>query len=98
MKPGELLDSLTKLLPIPGVTYKEFGRQNILILEGEAEDVDLALEAAAYFDVSTPQVFIEAKVIEITYDSNFEFGLDWNWDRSQQGPATTRYSNRSIFI
>ena len=88
MKPNELLDSLTKLLPVPGVAYKEFGRQNILIIEGEAEDVDLALEAAAYFDVSTPQVFIEAKVIEITYDSNFEFGLEYLWSRDQVGPNT----------
>mgnify|MGYP001827877653 CR=1 FL=1 len=88
VKPKDLLSSLTKLLPVPGVSYKEFGQQNILIIEGEAEDVDLALEAAAYFDVSAPQVFIEAKVIEITYDSNFEFGLDYLWSRDAVGPNT----------
>ncbi len=88
MKPVDLRASLEKLLPIPTVLYSEFERQNILIIDGEPEDVDLALEAAAYFDVSAPQVFIEAKVLEITYDSNFEFGLDYLWSRDEVGPNT----------
>ena len=62
--------------------------QNILVIDGEADGVEMVLDAIAYFDVAAPQVFVEAKVVEITYDSNFEFGVDYNWDRSQTGPNT----------
>ncbi len=61
---------------------------NTLLIEGDADAVEIAIEAAAYFDVSTPQVFIEAKVVEITYESNFEFGLDYLWSRDKVGPGT----------
>ncbi len=83
----ELLTSLTQLLPVPGVTLKDF-QQNVLLIDGLPDDVELAVQAAAYFDVSKPQVFIEAKVIEITYESNFEFGLDYLWNRDKAGPDT----------
>ncbi len=65
--------------------------QNQLLIKGPLDLVQAVLGAIEYFDVRAPQVFIEAQVIEITYDSNFEFGLDWNWDRSQQGPASTLF-------
>ena len=65
--------------------------QNQLLIKGPLDLVQAVLGAVEYFDVRAPQVFIEAQVIEITYDSNFEFGLDWNWDRSQQGPSSTLF-------
>jgi type II secretory pathway component GspD/PulD (secretin) len=63
-------------------------RQNVLVIEGEPEAIEMVLDAIAYFDVAAPQVFVEAKVIEVTYDSNFEVGLDYTWDRSTVGPQT----------
>ncbi|MDJ0523292.1 MAG: hypothetical protein QNJ90_14575 [Planctomycetota bacterium] len=62
--------------------------KNQVLIEGEPDAVGMVLDVIAYFDVSQPQVFIEAKVIEVTYDSNFEFGLDYLWDRSTNGPNT----------
>lgn len=62
--------------------------QNQVLIEGEPDAVEMVLDAIAYFDVAQPQVFIEAKVIEVTYDSNFEFGLDYLHDRSTNGPNT----------
>jgi len=64
------------------------GNTNQLILEGHPDSVELVLDAIAYFDIAKPQVFIEAKVIEVTYDSNFEFGLDYLIDRNVSGPNT----------
>jgi type II secretory pathway component GspD/PulD (secretin) len=64
------------------------GAGNVLLIEGDPDLVETALDAIAYFDVPTPQVFLEAKVVEITYESNFEFGLDYLWSREQTGPAT----------
>jgi type II secretory pathway component GspD/PulD (secretin) len=48
----------------------------------------MALDAFAYFDIPEPQVYVEAKIIEITYESNFEFGLASFLDRNQGGPNT----------
>ncbi len=63
-------------------------RQNAVILEGDPDSVNLVLEAIAYFDVAAPQVFVEAKIVEVTHDSNFEVGLDYVWDRTDVGPET----------
>ena len=75
------LPGLQPLKEVPGNT-------NQLVLEGDPDAVELIIDAIAYFDVSKPQVFIEAKVIEVTYDSNFEFGLDYLLDRNVSGPNT----------
>lgn len=87
--PGELITSanLMKLAEL-GVVLTPLPAQNQVLIEGFLEDVEVALDAIAYFDVPAPQVFIEAKVIEITWDSNFEFGLDYLLDRSTTGPST----------
>lgn len=73
--------------PIP-VALKPFLAQNQLLVSGLPEDVEILLDMIAYFDVGAPQVYIEAKVVEITWDSNFEFGLDHIADRSSVGPDT----------
>ncbi|MCA9313892.1 MAG: hypothetical protein H6806_03580 [Planctomycetes bacterium] len=63
-------------------------RQNAVILEGDPDAVNMVLDAIAYFDVASPQVFVEAKVVEVTHDSNFEVGIDYTWDRTDTGPNT----------
>ncbi len=72
---------------LPGV--KELrtiqGNKNQIVIEGDEDSVFMILDAIAYFDVAKPQVFIEARVVEVTYDSNFEFGLDYIHDRNFQG-------------
>ena len=77
-------DKLPGLKPLKALQ----GNNNQVLIEGDPDAVELVLDVIAYFDVAEPQVFIEAKVIEVTYDSNFEFGLDWNMDRSTNGPNT----------
>lgn len=63
-------------------------RMNAVILEGDPDAVNMVLDAIAYFDVASPQVFVEAKVVEVTHDSNFEVGIDYTWDRTDVGPNT----------
>ncbi len=63
-------------------------KQNVVIFEGDVDAVMMVLDAVAYFDVAQPQVFVEAKVLEVTYESNFEFGLDYLLDRNSAGPGT----------
>ena len=79
----EKLPGLKPLREIPGNT-------NQIVIEGEEDAVFMLLDAIAYFDIATPQVFIETRVIEVTYDSNFEFGVDYLHDRDVDGlgPST----------
>lgn len=88
VSPKELIQTAQTLLQIPGVAFKDFPRQNEVILEGTREAIETALDAFAYFDVPEPQVFVESKIVEITYDSNFEFGLSSLMDRDKAGPNT----------
>ena len=70
-----------------GLTLRPSG-DNALLFQGPEDAVAMGLDAAAFFDIPAPQVFIEARVIEITYESNFEFGLDYLWSRETNGPGT----------
>ncbi|MDJ0975391.1 MAG: hypothetical protein QNJ98_13080 [Planctomycetota bacterium] len=81
--------------PIP-VRLQAFAQQNQLLIQGLPEDVEILLDMIGYFDVSAPQVYIETKVVEITWDSNFEFGLDHIWDRSMEGPTTLFRGSSSV--
>jgi type II secretory pathway component GspD/PulD (secretin) len=83
------LPGLKPLKEVPGST-------NQMVIEGDPDAVALVLDAIAYFDVGKPQVFIEAKVIEVTYDSNFEFGLDYLLDRNVSGPNTLFRSAEAV--
>lgn len=98
VKPADLLNSL-KLLGFNGfdqIKLKPFDKQNQLVIEGDSDLVEIVLDAIAYFDVATPQVYIEAKVIEITYQSNFEIGFDELFDRSANGPNTLFRGSSSV--
>ncbi len=64
--PAVLAARLEKTAKVPGVTFEPLERQNVLIMEGAPDSVELALEAAGYFDVAPPMVFVEAKFIEVT--------------------------------
>lgn len=88
VKPDALVATMKNLLTIPGVTLKDFPRQNQVLVQGTPEAIETALDAFAYFDVPDPQVFVEAKIIEITYESNFEFGFSSLMDRDVAGPNT----------
>ncbi len=88
VKPLDLVTTVTNLLQLPGVKLKDFPRQNQVLVEGTPEAIEMALEAFAYFDIPEPQVFVEAKIIEVTYESNFEFGLSSILDRDKEGPNT----------
>lgn len=89
--PVSLIAALTSVgfANLPGIkSLKEYAAQNQLVIEGDPDVVRLLVEALQFFDVSEPQVFIEAKVIEITHEGNFEFGLGYWMDRNEQGPDT----------
>ena len=73
-----------------GVKLTPFPAQNTVLVEGNEEAVLVALDLLAYFDVAVPQVFIEARVVEITHDSNFEYGLDLKFNTRPDSTALMR--------
>jgi type II secretory pathway component GspD/PulD (secretin) len=92
------IDAKTLIAAVGSMGVKDFGgtlalkpvgtNANVVLLEGDPDAVEIVLDLLTYFDVSKPQVFIETKVIEVTYDSNFEFGVDYLHDRDIMGSNT----------
>ena len=54
---------------------------NVLILTFQPAYRDLIEEFVERFDQPEPQVYIKAKVVEVTLDSNFEWGVSMFFDR-----------------
>ena len=50
---------------------------NLLLLTGEAADVDAALELARACDVPPRQIAIEARIVEVDTDKARDAGIDW---------------------
>jgi type II secretory pathway component GspD/PulD (secretin) len=75
-------------MPRPSAPGAPPNSSGLLFLQGTPDEIETALDAIAYFDIPDPQVFVEAKIIEVTYDSNFEFGFSTLFDRDQAGPNT----------
>jgi type II secretory pathway component GspD/PulD (secretin) len=60
---------------------------NVLILTFQPAYRDLIEEFVARFDQPEPQVYIKAKVVEVTLDSNFEWGVSMFFDRGGEDGA-----------
>jgi len=74
--------------------------ENVLIITFRAEYKDILEEFLDRFDVPVPQVHIKAKVVEVTLDSNLEYGVSWFFDRGGGDPNTgqTGSSNPNAFF
>ncbi len=55
--------------------------QNIMRIEAPAAKWPIIEKLLEVVDIPQPQVFVEAKIIEIKYDSNLEFGFEGSYDR-----------------
>ena len=62
--------------------------ENVLLLTLRPELKDIVEEFLQRFDVPEAQVYIKAKVVEVTLDSNLEYGVSWFFDRGGGDPAT----------
>jgi len=62
--------------------------ENVLLLTFRPEYKDIVEEFVQRFDVPEPQVHLKARVVEITLDSNLEYGVSWFFDRGG-GDAST---------
>jgi len=62
--------------------------ENLLILTFPAPYKDIVEEFLERFDVPDPQVYIKAKVVEVTLDSDLEYGVSAFFDRGGGDPST----------
>jgi type II secretory pathway component GspD/PulD (secretin) len=59
--------------------------QNMIRIEAPRSKWEVIEKLLDVIDVPEPQVYVEAKIIEIKYDSNLEYGFEPNYDRSKAG-------------
>jgi type II secretory pathway component GspD/PulD (secretin) len=69
-------------------TKREKPDDNVLILTFPPAYKDIVEEWLQRFDVPEPQVYIKAKVVEVSLDSNLEYGVSWFFDRGGGDPST----------
>jgi type II secretory pathway component GspD/PulD (secretin) len=62
--------------------------ENVLLLTFPPGYKDIVEEFLERFDIAEPQVYIKAKVVEVTLDSNLEYGVSWFFDRGGGDPST----------
>jgi type IV pilus assembly protein PilQ len=75
----------TEILPhLQNILTKERGRvtvdarNNQIIITDVADTISQAREIVTRIDRVTPQVIIEARIVEVNTDVSSEFGFDWN--------------------
>jgi general secretion pathway protein D len=62
--------------------------ENVLLLTFPPAYKDIVEEFLERFDIAEAQVHIKAKVVEVTLDSNLEYGVSWFFDRGGGDPTT----------
>ena len=65
------------------MVYESAGSVLFYGTEAEAQDVELL---ARQLDVPTPQVSLEAKVVEISKQASKDLGVEWQWSKLPQYP------------
>ncbi len=63
-------------------TFKVMPDGHTVEITERPENIPLIDRVLSMLDKPEPQVYVEAKVIEIRYDSNFEFGIDASLDKA----------------
>jgi type IV pilus assembly protein PilQ len=78
---GDMQEHLTEVLTERGkISLDE--RTNTIIITDVQESIDDAKEIVKRLDIVTPQVMIEARIVEATRDFSREFGIAWGGDYS----------------
>ncbi|MDP8258001.1 MAG: hypothetical protein P9L90_01060, partial [Candidatus Aadella gelida] len=74
----KLLESVRAILAPAGEKATYSADSNSIIVTAIPSRVGTVREMLSKIDIETPQIMLEAKIIEITLDRNDQFGVDWN--------------------
>ncbi len=87
-KAAQIVSSIEKMCTERGsVNFDE--RTNALIIQDSPSNLERIEEVVLRLDETTPQVLIEARIVETTLTDAEELGFDWNLQLSANGPART---------
>jgi type IV pilus assembly protein PilQ len=77
-------DEVPKILPknVPASNVRVVKEQNALLVSGTSEDIVKTREFLATIDIPTPQVLIDAIVVEYSREMDRDFGLEWGLEGS----------------
>lgn len=96
-KASEVVASAEKIISERGkVDFDE--RTNTIIVTDTVSQVDLMEQVIRQLDTTTPQVLIEAKIIETTFTNTENLGIDWTTALTVAGaqrPTTFPFTNSS---
>jgi len=81
---SEILPHVEKILTEKRGTISVDERNNQLIVTDTAEVIEKIKDIVARIDTVTPQVIIEAKIVEVSSDFTNDLGIDWT---ASMGPA-----------
>ncbi|HLF17456.1 MAG TPA: type IV pilus secretin PilQ [Candidatus Omnitrophota bacterium] len=96
-KASEIIASLEKMKSDRGsIDFDE--RTNTLIITDSTSKLDLMATVVETLDSTTPQVLIEAKIVETQFNDEENLGIDWIVQASARGalrPTTYPFTNHS---
>ncbi len=101
-KAADIVGSIEKMKTERGsINYDE--RTNAIIARDTAANLDLIAEVIKKLDRTTPQVLIEAKIVETTLDNTEKLGINWLTQVTVSGatrpivwPFTTHSENKYV--
>jgi len=85
---SEIKPHIDKILTKDRGTVSVDARTNMVIITDTKEKIRQALEIVEKLDRVTPQVIIEARIVEVTSSFNKEFGVDWAMDSGINNSST----------
>jgi type IV pilus assembly protein PilQ len=90
-------DEVPKILPknVPAANIKVVKEQNALLVSGTSEDIVKTREFLETIDIPTPQVVIDAVVVEYSRDLDRAFGLEFGNDGTGK-TGSNNYSYPSL--
>ncbi|MDO9464043.1 MAG: type IV pilus secretin PilQ [bacterium] len=80
----KLQKSVTKMLSSRGKIESD-SRTNTLIVTDIQENIDQIAEIAQRLDIRTPQVLIEAAIIDVKITGQTKYGIDWDLEKVTGG-------------
>jgi len=87
---AEVVGSIEKMLTTRG-TVNFDKRTNVLIVRDTPSNLELISKIVDRLDATTPQVLIEAKIIETTLSNTEKMGIDWVVEATATGAARPTY-------
>ncbi|MBU1083805.1 MAG: hypothetical protein ABIG55_00395 [Candidatus Omnitrophota bacterium] len=97
----QLLDAINSVIvSVAGEKATFLASANAIVVTAIPARISSIKDMVGRIDKKTPQIMLEAKVIEVTLDKTDEFGVDWNAVVSAAGarrPVTFPFSNNGIF-